>query len=106
MALQKQKGNSETYGKTDVASWRLRMPGWDLFSWMASLANRAGGGSGLVPTAKLLESAKCLMRFKGREAEVGDISGPFQEERPVEEEAQGSHPTSFHPIDLSLSRDQ
>lgn len=43
----------------------------------------------LVPTAKLFESAKCLMGFEGREVEAGDISGPFQDERPIEEEALG-----------------
>lgn len=52
------------------------------------MANIAELGSGLVPIAKLFESARCLMRFEGYEVEMGDISGPFQEERPIEEEAQ------------------
>lgn len=88
MASWKQEGSTGTHGKMDVASWRLRILGWGSPSWMTGMVNRAELGSGLVPIAKLFESTRCLMRFEGCDVEAGDISGLFQEERPIEEEAQ------------------
>lgn len=61
------------------------------------MANIAELRSGLVPIAKLFESAKCLMRFEWCEVEAADISGHFQEERPIEEEPQ-EEPPYFLPL--------